>query len=130
MFYHQIRLYEVLDEYRLYSPDGVRLLDQRRISAHRHGWEVFRVTRTVQQWVNDSTTNHGEIATRETHRLVLCIAQYLLLVVALVITETFTQTKGLVQSKHETQPGTYPCYSMSVQRMLYIPIRLCYLTVS
>ncbi len=58
----QVRLYQVLDPYNMYSADGVRLIEARRISAHKHGWEVFRVKDTVQEWVNYTHTNHGRRA--------------------------------------------------------------------
>lgn len=55
-----MRLYQVLDPRRMHQPEGVKLLDFRRISAMSHGWEVFKVKDTIQDWVNDTARNFGE----------------------------------------------------------------------
>ena len=56
----QVRLYQVLDPARMYTPEGVKLLDFRRVSTLAYGWEVFKVKDTLQQWINDSLSNHGK----------------------------------------------------------------------
>jgi len=39
--------------------DGLRLVQRRRISARRPGWEVFKLRDVVQRWVDDRSTNRG-----------------------------------------------------------------------
>ena len=55
----QIRLYQVLDMEDMTSLEGLRLLSQRRVSAHDRGWEVFPVKDTVTEWANGTSPNHG-----------------------------------------------------------------------
>lgn len=59
----QIRLYQVLDLEEITSLQGLRLLSQRRISAHDRGWEVFPVKDTVTEWANGTSPNHGFLVT-------------------------------------------------------------------
>lgn len=49
----------MLDPVKLYSIDGLKLLDARRISALAHGWYVFNVKKAVEAWVNGTAENHG-----------------------------------------------------------------------
>ncbi|ELU02050.1 hypothetical protein CAPTEDRAFT_184506 [Capitella teleta] len=58
-----LRLYQVLDESAMHSPEGLRLLHQRRLSVHQNGWQIFKVGDTVLQWINDSSTNFGFLVT-------------------------------------------------------------------
>ena len=51
----------MLDMENMYSPDGLRLLDARRISAHAHGWFTFKVTKAVESWRSHSEANYGKI---------------------------------------------------------------------
>ena len=65
----QVRLYEVLREgvtapSAAESPvhddnDGLRLVQRRRISARRPGWEVFKLRNVIQRWLHDPSTNRG-----------------------------------------------------------------------
>jgi hypothetical protein len=68
-FGEQVRLYEVLSdnvrklltaERPEIPSDQLRLVVPRRVSTHRHGWEVFKIGDIVRRWVNDSTTNYGQ----------------------------------------------------------------------
>jgi len=58
-FLYQLQLYQVLTEHWQLDRDSLKLLDQRRIGAHSTGWQVFTVTDTIKQWVNDTRSNHG-----------------------------------------------------------------------
>lgn len=62
----QLRVYQVLDMDNMYSPDGLRLLDARRISTHSHGWLTFKVTKAVESWRSDKDPNHGLLVTAQT----------------------------------------------------------------
>ncbi|XP_064626089.1 bone morphogenetic protein 7-like [Lineus longissimus] len=62
----EIRIYQVKDPYNMYPPQGLKLLDSRRIGTHSHGWEVFSVKPAIDDWVNDSSTNYGFLVTATT----------------------------------------------------------------
>lgn len=55
----EIKIYQVLDPSNIYSINGLKLLDARRISALGHGWYVFSVKKAVEAWVNGTAENHG-----------------------------------------------------------------------
>ncbi|KAK2165714.1 hypothetical protein LSH36_46g07046 [Paralvinella palmiformis] len=55
-----LQLYQVLTEHWQLDRDSLKLLDQRRIGAHSTGWQVFTVTDTIKQWVNDTRSNHDQ----------------------------------------------------------------------
>ena len=66
----QLRLYQVLHREGArgvdrggseVDPADLRLLQSRRLSAHRYGWEVFKVSDTVRHWVNASMPNYGDL---------------------------------------------------------------------
>lgn len=54
-----MKIYQVLSMEEMFQPKGLRLLDARRVSAHVHGWQKFRVKRAVEAWLNDTTINFG-----------------------------------------------------------------------
>ena len=75
----QVRLYEVLRENvdppsaaesSSLSPagvsnedvDGLRLIQRRRVTTRRPGWEVFQLRNVIRRWVNDPSTNRGLLA--------------------------------------------------------------------
>ena len=55
----QLKLHQVLNTDSMHSTSGLRLLDIQTISMYSHGWFAFKVTKAVQSWRNDQTTNHG-----------------------------------------------------------------------
>ncbi|XP_046361660.1 bone morphogenetic protein 2-like [Haliotis rufescens] len=59
----EMKIYQVLSMEEMFQPKGLRLLDARRVSAHVHGWQKFRVKRAVEAWLNDTTTNFGLLVT-------------------------------------------------------------------
>jgi len=66
----QVRLYEVLREGATAPSaaeseadednDELRLIQRRRISARRPGWEVFKLRNVIQRWLDDPSTNRGD----------------------------------------------------------------------
>ena len=66
-------LYEVLRDDAITAPSaaesmddasdaGLRLVQRRRISARRPGWEVFKLRSVLQRWVDDPSSNRGNHA--------------------------------------------------------------------
>jgi bone morphogenetic protein 2/4 len=62
----QIRVYQVLDEQQLGSPDIHRLLTSHVVGAHSHGWEVFNVKEAVLDWIEGRRPNKGLLVTCST----------------------------------------------------------------
>jgi len=69
-FVVQVRLYEVLRDDAT-APlaakpdadnDGLRLVQRRRISVRRPGWEVFKLRSVIQRWVDEPSSNRGDFA--------------------------------------------------------------------
>ncbi|XP_069123479.1 bone morphogenetic protein 7-like [Argopecten irradians] len=59
----EIKVYQVLDPEHINSPQGLKLLDAKRTSAHLHGWFVFQVKNAVNEWINGSAVNYGFLVT-------------------------------------------------------------------
>lgn len=62
----QIRVYQVLDEQQLGSPDLHRLLSSHLVGAHSHGWEVFNIKEAVLDWMEGRRPNKGLLVTCST----------------------------------------------------------------
>ncbi|XP_061175171.1 bone morphogenetic protein 2-B-like [Saccostrea echinata] len=62
----EIKIYQVLDPVNLYSINGLKLLDARRVSALAHGWYVFNVKKAVEAWVNGTAENYGFLVSTTT----------------------------------------------------------------
>ncbi|XP_021930844.1 bone morphogenetic protein 7-like isoform X3 [Zootermopsis nevadensis] len=61
-----IRVYQVLDEQQLGSPDLHRLLSSHSVGAHSHGWEVFNIKEAVLDWMEGRRPNKGLLVTCST----------------------------------------------------------------
>ncbi|KAL8558421.1 hypothetical protein ACOMHN_064768 [Nucella lapillus] len=55
----QLKVYQVLNVENMHTPEGLRLLDSRRISTHAHGWLTFKVSKAVGDWLSGPDTNYG-----------------------------------------------------------------------
>ncbi|XP_012252607.2 bone morphogenetic protein 2-like [Athalia rosae] len=60
--YYLIRVYQVLDQHQLDTPDLHRLLNVHYVGAHASGWQVFNVKQAVLSWVS-GTPNLGLLVT-------------------------------------------------------------------
>ncbi|KAJ9581206.1 hypothetical protein L9F63_023617, partial [Diploptera punctata] len=58
-----IRVYQVVDELHLATPDLQRLLSSHMVGAYSHGWEVFNVKQAVMDWVSGRAPNKGLLVT-------------------------------------------------------------------
>ncbi|XP_046472905.1 bone morphogenetic protein 2 [Neodiprion pinetum] len=50
--YYLIRVYQVLDEHQLDTPDLHKLLNVHYVGAHASGWQVFNVKQAVLSWLS------------------------------------------------------------------------------
>ena len=53
-------MYQVLDMSDMNSRQNLRLLDARTVSAHKHGWYVFNVTKAALAWHYGTSNNLGK----------------------------------------------------------------------